>query len=259
MLALRPHPCPVPERREALRLGMMQLSPFGLSEPWLLRHLGDRHWELIAEASGLSGTAFRDDTGRPVYAAFCATSLHLERHRDARLGASLEIVSTLHQVAPHRIGSVHHLFGPEGCLGRLSMISCFLSHDESGSNRRLLRNRLPGLRALPPAPAGLAGFHESARVCARRMRPAPATAPELARYTPVPAHDFNAAGLLYFPTFSRAAEMAQPAQAPLLSREVVYLGNLDTGETISARAASDCVLLVAGEHLLGSVRTRVAS
>ena len=85
MQILRHHPPhPMPTRQDRLRLGMMHLSPNGLSEQWLLRHLGDRHWDLIAAAVGQEGIAFRDADGAQVYAAFCATSLDLPGQARAR-------------------------------------------------------------------------------------------------------------------------------------------------------------------------------
>ncbi|MCD1618737.1 Pnap_2097 family protein [Salipiger marinus] len=243
------------ERRESLSLGMAMLSPFGLSEQWLLRDAGDRHWTLIADALGQSGIAFRDAEGHPVYAAFCATELTLARPSRPLLGTGIEITSTLHVVAANRIGSEHHIAGAEGWLGTLRMISCFLRHDGSGSNRRLLRSSLPGLDDLAAATPGLDRQHARARTLARQSRDTPATGPELLVQTPVPALDFNAVGLLYFPTFSRLAEAARPCPAPLTGREVVYLGNLDQGEHVTVRAAATGLQITSGPRLLALVET----
>ncbi|WP_370206135.1 hypothetical protein [Pararhodobacter marinus] len=63
--------------------------------------------------------------------------------------------------------------------------------------------------------------------------------PAILRYTPVAALDFNAAGLLYFPTFSKIAEMACPRAAPLLRRQITCPGNLDPGEDILVEPLRD--------------------
>lgn len=237
---------PAPESRAGLTLGMAQLSPFGLSEQWLLRDCGDRHWGLIAEAAG-SGMAFHSADGTPVYAAFCATSVALATA--PKLGSQAEVQSRLFDVAPHRIGSVHHITGPSGKLATVRMISCFLSHDGSGSNRRLFRNTLAGLDDLPPPPADLVGLLDRSRVLARMAR-ATQGDETLLQYTPLPALDFNAVGLLYFPVFSKIAEMAAQT-TPLQHRTVVHLGNIDPGETVTVSRAGPQLLLQAGDRTIG--------
>lgn len=243
------------ERRERVSLGMMQLCPFGLSEQWLLRDCGDRHWRLIAEALGQTGIAFRDAEGHPVYAAFCATELALEAQKSPLLGQEIEITSSLHEVAAHRIGSEHWVHGPDGPLATLRMISCFLRHDGSGSNRKLLRSNLPGLGELPPSTPGLSEQNQIARRHARTIRMQNASGAALLCHTPVPNLDFNAVGLLYFPTFSKIAEIARPSPAPLARRDVVYLGNLDPGEAISVRETETELRLYAKDRPLAVVST----
>ena len=105
----------VPPRLQAidevsrLRLGMAQLGPAGLSEQWLLRHCGDLHWALIARALGQRRARFRAVDGRPVYAAFCTTSLRLATASPELLGEDAEIISTLAAVSDIRTGSRHSL------------------------------------------------------------------------------------------------------------------------------------------------------
>lgn len=243
------------ERRESFRLGMQHLSPLGLSEPWWLRDCGDRHWALIAEALGQQGTAFQDPEGHAVYAAFCATDLRLAPAARSLLGASVEVCSTLHALGANGIGSEHRFLGKDGPLGSLRMISCFLRHDGSGSNRRLLRGALAGMAPLPPATEGLARLHAGAREAARAARLARRSGPEILGYTPLGMLDFNAAGLLYFPTFSKIAEMARPCVAPLRRRQVVYLGNLDPGEAVSVECHAAQLRLWSGDRILAQVTT----
>ncbi|WP_172328422.1 Pnap_2097 family protein [Mangrovicoccus sp. HB161399] len=235
-----------PEVRDLIRLGMAQLSPWGLSEQWLLREAGDRHWALIAGCLGQDGTAFRDAGGRPVYAAFCATSLQLVP-APGLLGEEAQIRSRLFSLGPNRLGSVHSLRGPAGRIGRIAMVSCFLRHDATGSNRRLLRSALPGLAEVPPAPPELQALNARARGMARAARGGGESSAPLLRYAPVPALDFNAAGLLYFPTFSKIAELAAPSAGPPATRDIAYLGNLDIGETVTATCKGGLLILGTGD------------
>ena len=240
-----------PARQGHLTLGMAQLSPFGLSEQWLLRDCGDRHWGLIADAAG-SNMAFRDACGTPVYAAFCATSVTW--HEAPMLGARATVNSTLHDVAPQRIGSLHTISGAQGSYATVRMISCFLKHDSSGSNTRLLRSGLTTLKDLPQAPAALDHLHLRARMLARLARKATPEQPHF-HYRPVPALDFNAVGLLYFPVFSKIAEMAAPRDDRPKQRTVVYLGNLNPGESTNVSRHGAHSVIRAADRLIGLVET----
>src|ERR1700722_768337 len=56
-------------------LGMPHLCMIGLSETWLLKECGHRHWFLLAEAAGLAAPDFRDPAGDPIYAAFLSVAV----------------------------------------------------------------------------------------------------------------------------------------------------------------------------------------
>ena len=157
------------EARETVTLAMTHLSPCGLSEQWLLRDAGDRHWALIAQAMGQKQAVFTDASGRPVYAAFCATRLDLESVAPT-LGERIVITSTLYAVSSTRIGSCHVLCQGARVLARLNMISVFVSHDPSGSNRRIVRNAPQTRTDLPSAPEALVDLGERARTVARELR-----------------------------------------------------------------------------------------
>ncbi len=249
ILAFPAPPAPV-ILEDSQPLSMMQLAPRGLSEQWLLRHAGDRHWSMIAAAMGQGRAVFADAAGRPVYAAFCATELDLAP-AGPLLGTDLAIRSSLHAVSARLIGSEHLLSGPQGPLGRLRMVSTFVSHDGTGSNKRITRNLPSGELTLPPAPAALADLAARARRRARTLRDRTSRGPVLMRARPCPQTDFNAAGLLYFPAFSRLAETAGWAEtgsaAPLRWREVTYMGNLDQGEEVEVCRAEGGLDILRGD------------
>lgn len=224
-----------------LTLGMMTLGPDGLSEQWLLRLCGDQHWAMIARAMGQDSAVFADAEGRAIYAAFCATDLRLNRPATPLLGRAAGLHSALFGLGASQIGSRHVLTQAGEVLGQVLMISTFVGHDESGSNHRILRRQPRPMAALPPAPAELAELGQTARLQARALRdPVPSRVP-LLQVTPCPALEFNAVGLLYFPAFSRLAEQAEWAlhgvSAALRRREVIYLGNLNPGETLDLHPA----------------------
>jgi probable biosynthetic protein (TIGR04099 family) len=224
---------------------MVQLAPKGLSEPWLLSDCGDRHWSLIATAMGQERAVFCDAEGRAIYAAFCATSLTLQPASAAWLGEVALVQSELFHVSASQLGSLHQVSINGAVVAELLMISTFVGHDTSGSNHRILRRQPQRQTPLPEAPAALMELAERARTKARQANEDRNPQGDRHMITPCPALDFNAVGLLYFPSFSRFAEQAQWActrlDAPLARREVVYLGNLNRGESLS--------LVVAGARI----------
>ncbi len=215
-------------------LGMQQLGPHGLSEQWLLGFCGDAHWALIARSLGQDGLLFRSVDGRPVYAAFCATRLELDR-ADALLGEDLTIRSELERTSGPKIGSRHVFLNRGQEIGRLLMLSTFVAHDETGSNRRITR-ALPAQHCvLPAAGPDLSALDMRARQVSRSLRSRSVPSTPVQQVTPNVALDFNAVGLLYFPSFSRIIENAAETLAPIRMRELIYLGNLDPGETVQVR------------------------
>lgn len=238
-----------------LTLGMPQLSPFGLAEPWALRDGGDRHWAMLSRAMGRPEGAFEDAGGRPLYAAFCATEivLHPAPGRGAALlGRDLTIRSAIGRVSAGRIGSAHVYEAGGAMLARLRMVSTFVGREESGARR--LARRPPRIEAtLPAAPPRLARLAAAAHAAGRAARHDPGEG-AARRLAPCPEADFNAVGLLYFPSYSRLAAEALRAEglapAPLRRRRALYFGNLDPGEVVLARigaARGDALVRLARE------------
>src|SRR5271154_7099613 len=102
-------PAAAPAISDRIVLGMPHLSLGGLSETWLLRECGHRHWFGLARAAGRAVPDFRDAVGDPVYAAFVAVTV-----RDARFDAvgehdELEFETRLTRVSRTRFMSVHRL------------------------------------------------------------------------------------------------------------------------------------------------------
>lgn len=243
----------VPERAELHRLGMAEMGWRGLSEQWLMRRAGDLHWQLIAQAMGQGRAVFACPEGRPVYAAFCATSLRIAAPALPALGADLQIRARLWRASAARLVSEHRLAVGGVAVGRLTMVSAFVAHGADGRNRSILRRQPAGLPELPPAPPGPAAVVALAADLARGRRARhlglPAAAPEgtmqdgpMALHTPCPATDFNAAGLLYFPSFLAMADRSEwqalgalARDWAVVARDTIYLGNLDPGERVAAQ------------------------
>jgi probable biosynthetic protein (TIGR04099 family) len=230
-------------------VGMPQMNSLGLSEHWLLKEAGDRHWRLLAAGMGCRPGELRDAQGRRVYAAF--TQVHL---RDARLGCVEEDQRLQWQLSGARIGrsrfySRHAVLGPEGTLAQLEMLSVFVARERAGDNTSVVRT--PVGHATAPADAAVA---QEAAACADAARAVRAGAwrerfgaaeegPVLASHTvcPCPANDFNGAGLLYFASFQALADRAHWAwgladgRAAVRERQIVFHGNVNVGEQLDFR------------------------
>lgn len=231
-------------------LGMPELAHSGLSESWMLKTLGDRHWHLIAGAAGQTKASFRDRSGRDVYAAFCCLSVTAENFGLPDLGDRLDIRSELYRISPARIASSHVLTIGFQEIARVCLVSTFIARTKPGENRSVARVDFPGLPVLSAPPADLA-FPQQAAGLARKgadghlglrmpenQQNHSGEADDIFR--PVPSLDFNRAGLLYFPSFVAAAERTVAARLGtgahefvLSRRDVLFSGNVELYEPIS--------------------------
>jgi len=219
-------------------LGMAEMGYGGISEQWLKRRAGDLHWRLIARAMGQRDAVFTCLKGEPLYAAFCATSLQLVRPHLPRLGGEMTLAAELFRVGHGRLASLLRIYADGDTVGRMILVSTFVAHAESGINRSVVR-RSPRVLAMPPeAPLTVRRVAEQASAIAREIRNHGLKLAGMSgaqAILPCPATDFNAAGLLYFPSYSaladRALFQAGEKNTPMITcRHVVYLGNIEPGE-----------------------------
>lgn len=219
---------PDPGLEGSVHLGMPHLVPGGLSETWLLRHLGDAHWQMLARQLGCAPSRITDRAGARVYAAFRHVALEGLRLDAAREDGRLEVRSHLWRLSRTQVLSRHAVMLDGASAGTAILVSAFVRR-EAASNRRICRVEVPGLADLPdwdgarPAPLALPQVPEAARL----------------PFTPCPAEDFNGAGFLYFSSYVGLAERALFAHAPALAlgqttrlRRIAYHGNIDPGDMV---------------------------
>lgn len=260
--------------------GMPHLCHNGLSENWLLKECGHRHWLAIAHSQGLQQPEFRDAQGHKVYAAFT-----LVRITHGQLGLVEEhgafTISTLsHPAGRTQHYSQHELLMRGQHAARLEMLSVFV-HREGPGNRNVVR----AVMADPCATTAKPELAAAADAFVRRGRERRAGVwddlPEVREtgvyetvFTPCPHNDFNGADLLYFSTFQALVDRAEwawmvnasatgrPAPAALLERELVFYGNLDLGDSVRTclrvHAAHNGQLAHYSELQRGSDGTRIA-
>jgi probable biosynthetic protein (TIGR04099 family) len=235
----------VPALSDQIVLGMPHLCLGGLSETWLLRECGHRHWFLLAHVTGRAVPDFRDEEGDPVYAAFIAVTVREARFDAAREHDMLEFRSRLTRISRTRFMSVHEIAVRGRVLGEVVMTSLFVKRMEVGRNRSIARVEVPGL---PPVVSSREFADYEATVAALRRDSwtehfgfTRAGAPVLERLVidPCPAQDFNGADFLYFSSFQAFVDRAEWAffrrldpRATTRRRDIIYHGNIEPGDRV---------------------------
>ncbi|TDT96929.1 putative biosynthetic protein (TIGR04099 family) [Azorhizobium sp. AG788] len=235
----------VPGLDPEVMVGMPHLGFGGLSETWLLKECGHRHWLALAQAAGQRVPDFRDAKGAPVYAAFCGVSLANARLDRVAENDTLIFASTLARISATQFVSRHSVRAPDGVVAELELVSVFVKRQVEGRNRSVARVRPEGLPPLDPGEVS----RTSALAAALRggewdthMGFARTQAHERARLmlNPTPSQDFNGAHFLYFAAFQAFADRAEwellapPAGTLTLARDLVYHGNIEPGERLAA-------------------------
>ena len=59
---------------DSIEIRMPQMANSSLSENWLLKYLGDYHWQLLSKAFNLKSSDFKDQNGNRLYATFVRIS-----------------------------------------------------------------------------------------------------------------------------------------------------------------------------------------
>jgi probable biosynthetic protein (TIGR04099 family) len=231
---------------DGIVLGMPHLCLGGLSETWLLRECGHRHWLLLAQAAGRTVPDFRDATGVPVYAAFVAITVRNAQFDAAHEHDELGCESRLTRFSRTRFMSVHRLAVRGRPVGEIVMTSVFVRRTQVGLNRSIARVEVSGL---PPVEQAPEFADHAATVAALRRnhwtehmgftRTSAATLDRLV-IDPCPAQDFNGADFLYFSSFQAFADRAEWAflrpinpRATTRERDIVYHGNIEPAERVA--------------------------
>ncbi|WP_234905180.1 Pnap_2097 family protein [Rhizobium rhizogenes] len=255
---------------ETHTLGMAEMGYKGLSEQWLMRRAGDLHWRLIAAAMGQQSAVFTCPAGEPLYAAFCATSLQLSKPELPRLGAELALHGSLHRVGTSRLGCLVRITVNRQYVGRLVLVSTFVGRSDLSSNRSIVR-RAPRVLAMPAETSEIVSRVSGeaariARMASQRLLDVPCD--HAVKLLPCPAVDFNAAGLMYFPSFSALCDRATfevfRGADMVAARHVVHLGNVEPGEAVHIglrRSARGVEAAIHGDdaRLLTVMRIRLTS
>lgn len=262
------------ELRSRWRLGMPQLDACGLSEQWLQKTCGDRHWDALARLCGRAPQHWLDADGRRVYAAFAYLRLSQARLWQAAEGDTLHIASATAAIGRAQAWSCHRLARGGQPIGQLDLLSVFVGRQDR-SNRSVRRVDLRSDDTPPSADAETVLARAKALRAGALHAGAAVDAPTCV-VRPCPRGDFNGAGLLYFASFTAMADRAlwhwgQLSQHDaVLERECAFLGNTDPGAPLSlalvdrrdeqrTRVCTVRIACTASNRPLALLRLRVAA
>ncbi|HEV7718007.1 MAG TPA: Pnap_2097 family protein [Arsenicitalea sp.] len=228
-------------------IGMPHLTPFGLSETWLLKDLAHRHWLMLGQLLGLADADFRAPDGGEVYAAICASALRRASLEIVAANDILSIRSSMATVGRTRLSSLHLLTIEGRDVAEVELVSTFVHRTEQGRNGSIARINIEAFDCSPPERAselaaraqqvrrgelGEAGFARDRQVPRRSFT-----------FRPSQQQDFNGAGLFYFANYQavidRALEEWFGCPLTTLDRETYFLGNIDPHEEITVQLLSE--------------------
>lgn len=235
------------------RAGMPQLSFTGLSENWLLKECGHRHWEALAAHTGRSVPDFIDDDGGKSYAAFTAIRLRTHVFNAIEENEAFQIHTGLCRIGAVRHFSTHRIVRGDLTVSTLSMSSTFVRRREARNNRSVARATLASLggdvSTMPDEAAQMVQLGKQLRAgdmaaCIPPVADVRSTNRSV-DFLPCPNNDFNGADFLYFASFQAFVDRAEWQlhrfdEPPVIaSRDLFYYGNLNVGDTLEVQVVGE--------------------
>jgi probable biosynthetic protein (TIGR04099 family) len=264
-----------------LLLGMPHLTPHGLSETWLMKELGHRHWLLLARELGMTDADFRSQAGEEVYAAICATSLKGARFGMCRANGVLSIHSSLSPTGRMQATSHHTLICDGSAVGRVELLSTFVFREKAEDNNSIARIPMPqiGTGAEGVLGADLSLIAKGLRKGLLTEHPSftlqRQSLPPVYSFRPSDRLEFNGAGLFYCAYFQAVADRALAELFPealqgtaVTDRDVFFWGNINPGDELTVSVVPGaggmlpvckCEIRAPGQKKIADVYLRTAN
>jgi probable biosynthetic protein (TIGR04098 family) len=245
---------------DVIGLGMPQLALAGLSEGWLMRECGSRHWSAIAAHFQVPPERLTDGAGHRLYPSFLATRLTGNALGAFGEGDSVELRTQLTRLSRNRFLSRHRVSARHSrTTVAVEMISALLKRERAQDNTSLregdARRRHPFEE--PEGPEARCDLLADDKAMRSRLRggrldvhddgDVTAAGPVFRyRYRPLPASDFNGAGLLYFASYHAIVDRAEWERRPVAAglawtttrRDAFFFANLNPGDQIDVVLAA---------------------
>ena len=123
-------------------IGMSHMAFGGLSENWLLKAIGENHWNASARYFGLKHPDFRDQSSRRLYASFVAVRLRELSLSKVREFDDLQVTCRLSRVADAQLASRQELRCNGRSVGCAELLSSFMTRKTEGCNRTVERGKI---------------------------------------------------------------------------------------------------------------------
>lgn len=226
--------------------GMPQLSYEGLSENWLLKECGHRHWLGLADLNNQVLPEFFDTSGNKAYAAFTAVRIKSRSLSSISENQSFSISSDVARVGPARYYGEHTITSRSFICAQVSMLSTFVFRREHKNNQSVSRanfntepSEFSGDRSYLDEWISFAKLAKSGAWVEHLGITRFYSGDKLSlTYTPCPHSDFNGANFLYFASFQNYIDRAEwewfrsSSLWNLESRELYYYGNINVGDSL---------------------------
>jgi probable biosynthetic protein (TIGR04099 family) len=225
--------------------GMPQLCRAGLSENWLWKECGHRHWLALAHSFGMERPDFRHETGDRLYPAFTAVSLIDGRLNEVVEDQHLAFAVDLSRISRTQFRSRIAVTADDRPVATLEMSSIFLRRRIAGRNKSVERGLARQHCALAPeSDFDTAGQAWRAGTWTSHMGFDVAKRGDIASlgFDPTPHEDFNGADFLYFASFQVMLDRAEwswlrstDRLMTTIRRDIAYRGNIELGDTLTLR------------------------
>ena len=232
----------LPEAPRQIRIGMPHLDAGGLSENWLFRDAGDRHWQAIGQRLGVPTDQIRGQSAERLYPTVVAVRARYHAplavvNENDLFQASAEVVPCGRACAHGRVVASVGRLGTTGTRLSLELLTTFAARAATGSRLRMalpepaLARRWVAVGDEPPI-AVLARAARRGRPLADAFAGPVLALPERPlgqlALEPSPYADYNGAGLLYFASY---ITIADSAERQLVRRLGLHRGRPASGRT----------------------------
>ncbi|MGF1510396.1 MAG: Pnap_2097 family protein [Myxococcota bacterium] len=225
-------------------VGMPQLGLNGLSENWMLKEVGHRHWAAICAEAGIQSHQITDSKGQRLYAAFVGIDWSGDPLSGIGENDVLHFRTEITRFSSKRFYSRNELRSTSGTQLVVKMVSIFVRKPVFDDNRSLSGGHPDPLRRIEQRSTPLDATRiQEAWKTTKETHPAPATDGLVHQQNICPTTDFNGARLLYFANFQHILDQAEWAVLPKLDmqfassegRRLYFYGNVNFEDVLEVR------------------------
>lgn len=230
--------------------GMPQLSFTGLSENWLLKECGHRHWQGLAQLNDQQLPEFSDENGHKSYAAFTAVRISHAKLNLIQENQLFNINSHTTRAGLARHYSKHNTTAKQLENAQIEMLSTFVYRQQAGNNQSVKRANFASSLQREPSMSAQLFMQDCKKIRSQcwleHLGITRLNAKKLntITFTPCPNNDFNGANFLYFASFQAFVDRAEWAWFKRLDlpqtwhRELYFYGNINVGDSLTVQLSA---------------------